>query len=638
MKKILQKGLILLTAFMLTVTGLPFSGLSGIEEADAAPKSVYRGELVSKRLLEYDMASSKFMQIYYAIYDNLTIDIGSCSESGSPMHTYSVDIGEAVDPIVYCAEHGVAMRNTTNLGARVADESELWMSYKNSGLEYAMQNIFKVLYFAPVEKSSSELFELGFGESDYYCNNASKRSDYDFAAWVAATQCLVWECQQDMRDENFNRHANGLSYQTSWHGETTSKIPADHYIKNIKGTPAMDIYNFMASEIKRTQNIDATIASSREDKPSEVVIPSDAELPYTKEIKGSKSGCDYIVVDDKGKKVKGVEINFDEATKKYSVKVSDEDALNKTLTIRRNDAAAVRARKYLESDNKKIYRPYVWAYSLSGGEYHTQSFISGLTDPPDYYLKITRGEAVSGEIGESGETTELEYCTPPDAEVFPVVRLPIEKIDLNEGFDGDTHTPMGDAALSARVRLERQIDGGAWEVIDTKQFDDFGTELEFLDQPFKQSGDLDEFLSESGVLTECDHPIYDDDGNLVGYEHNGSKSPTHKEWDVTVNYRITVTRPVGRYIDPDRYEGIREYTFSYHAESEDTCEYWCHGDEWVDVEYSIDYSCTTGDGQGYSISGTKDEIGEEPELTYLFLFGYVQKTRKKQKLIRQGEI
>lgn len=620
MKKILKKGLILLTAFMLSVTGLPFSGLSGIEEAEAAPKSVYRGELVSKRLLEYDMASSKFMQIYYAIYDNLTIDIGSCSESGSPMHTYSVDIGEAVEPIVYCAEHGVAMRNTTNLGARVAEDSELWRSYRNADKEYAMENILDVLYFAPVERSSSELFELGFGESDYYFDNASRRSDYDFAAWVAATQCLVWECQQDMRDEKFTRHANGLSYQTSWHGATTSKIPADHYIKNIKGTPAMDIYNFMASEVKRTQNIDATIASSREDKPAEVVIPSDAELPYTKEIKGSKSGCDYIVVDDKGKKVKGVEISFDEATKKYSVKVSDEDVLNKTLTIRRNDAPAVRARKYLEGENKKIYRPYVWAYSISGGEHHTQSFISGLTDPPDYFLKITKGASEGGGGGEGGgsggSTTELEYCTPPDAEVFPVVRLPIEKIDLNAGFDGDTHTPMGDAALSARVRLERQIDGGAWEVIDSKQFDDFGTELDFLDQPFKQSADLDEFLSATGVLTECDHPVYDDEGNLVGYEHNGSKRPTHKEWDVTVNYRITVTRPDGRYIDPDKYGGVREYTFSYHAESEDTCEYWCHGDEWVDVEYSIDYSCTTGDGAGYSISGTKDEIGEEPELTY----------------------
>ena len=40
--------------------------------------------------------------------------------------------------------------------------------------------------------------------------------------------------------------------------------------------------------------------------------------------------------------------------------------------------------------------------------------------------------------------------------------MPIEKVDANPGFDGDVHTPMGDARLDAEATLERQIGGGAW--------------------------------------------------------------------------------------------------------------------------------------------------------------------------------
>lgn len=41
--------------------------------------------------------------------------------------------------------------------------------------------------------------------------------------------------------------------------------------------------------------------------------------------------------------------------------------------------------------------------------------------------------------------------------------MPIEKVDANEGWDGNNHTPLGGAGLDATFILERQIGGGAWE-------------------------------------------------------------------------------------------------------------------------------------------------------------------------------
>ncbi len=607
-RKLGRKVLTILMALAIVLTGIPQSLFAGIGTADAAKVTGISGSLESKRLRDYEFTSSRYMQIYYVNYASKELrDDGSCTEASSPMHVYNINTGVAVDPIVFCVEHGVTQKNTTNMRARNRKDAEITQAYQNANMDYVIENIFKVLFYGPVKRSSSELFDLGFEDSKYYGNNGS-RSDYTFGAWVAATQCLVWECQQDFRDEDFNRSANGLSYQTGYHGSPTSKIPADHYTKIIRGTPAMDIYNFMASEIKKNNNFDRTVASKKKDKPTEILIEEDATFPYTKELNGTGNGTDLEVVDDKDKVVEGITITFNKDTKKYTLTVQDESLLNKTLTIRHKNKAAIRAEKYRSGANAKYYEPYFWGYATNGGEVHTQGFVSGLTDPTRGYFKLTKKP-----------NTELGTCEPLDVDVFPIINMPIEKVDANTGFDGNNHTPMGDAALDAVATLERQIGGGAWETIQTQQFDAFGTEIVFTDQPFTSAEALSAFMTESGSLSACDHPIYAGDPPvLVGYEHVGSKSPTKREWDVTVNYRITITRPDGRYIDPDAYGGVREYTLKYKAETHDTCTYWCHSDPWTPVEYQIEWGATTGDGGTYNTAGTSvtdgGPIENEPQL------------------------
>ena len=77
--------------------------------------------------------------------------------------------------------------------------------------------------------------------------------------------------------------------------------------------------------------------------------------------------------------------------------------------------------------------------------------------------------------------------------------MPIEKVDANVGWDGNNHTPMGGAGLDATFTLERQIGGGAWETIDVRTLDDFGTAYTFSDQPFKTAADLEPYLTKTYI-------------------------------------------------------------------------------------------------------------------------------------------
>ena len=252
----------------------------------------------------------------------------------------------------------------------------------------------------------------------------------------------------------------------------------------------------MASEIKKGNSFDRNVASVRKDKPTEILIEEGAAFPYTKELNGTGNGSDLEVADEKDKPVKGISITFNKDTKKYSLTVEDESLLEKTLIVRHKNKAAIRAEKYRKGTKEKYYRPYFWGYATNGGTDHTQGFVSGLDDPVRGYLKLTKKPDI-----------KPETCEPLDVDVFPIINMPIEKVDANTGFDGDNHTPMGDAALDAAATLERQIAGGPWETIDTQQFDDFGNQLTFTDRPFTSAAALAAFMTESGSLSACDHPI-----------------------------------------------------------------------------------------------------------------------------------
>ena len=600
-KKLGKKILTLAMAIAIVFTSVPSLGI--VETAEAA--TAYT--LTEKNLLKYNFKSGKHLQVWWVDYragmdpKNANLrDDGSCTEDKQPIKMYEVG-----GFLVYCLEHGVIHRTST-LYKKNYKNSPIYHAYSNALNDenpYPIENIYKVLMLAPVDESVGirELNDMGFADSDYKDPNTT----YTKADWYAASQMLIWECQQMFRDENFERKENGLKFETGYHtGVYTSLIPKEHYSKNLWGTPAMDIYLFMASKIKARSNLDRSIAGSLS-KPQNISLTEEEMAADTivKEVSAGSYQGEYKVVNEKGNEVKGVKIEYVEgATKKdgkYIITITDKSILGKTLEIKHKDAIAERAEKYLKGKNGSKYDRYIWEHATREG--HTQAFISGLDDP------------VSGWLVIDGNPPEPHKgsCTPPDVEVFPTIEMPIEKIDANTGWDGDNHTPLGGAGLDATFTLERNIGGEGWQTIDTVTLDDYGSEYVFKDTPFLSKSDLDRFLVESGQVSGCySHPIYGGDPpTIVGYVHEGmSKEPEKRDWDVTVQYRITETRPDGRYIDPDPYQGVREYTFTYHADSHDTCTQYCDSLPWTEVNYKFDWSVTRGDGNAFSSTGTKATV------------------------------
>lgn len=597
-RRLKEKLLAVLLALAMLLPAVPNLGM--VDTAEAASAYTLHEANAGSGGDGYRFKSGKFMQIYVVRYndsikkeDAYLERNGSATEAHDPIKMYTASGKE--NYLLYCLEHGVIHKENT-LYKRDYKKSAVYYAYSNfTGKEtpYPLENVYKVLMMAPVAESKmQELYDLGF--KDYHDYDPGKR--YTITDWYVASQMLVWECQQLMRDEDFKRVENGNRYETGHRtGIYTSKIPAEHYLNNLADTNAKDIYNFMASTIKKRENFDRKIAGGLA-KPTKIPLTEEESKKdvITKTITAGSYRGEYKVVDSKGKELKGVKIAYDEANKKYTITITDKSLLGQKLEIKHVDAVSERAEKYRKQYGSK-YNRYVWEHATKSG--HTQGFISGLNDPTSGWLMITPKD---------GPEPQAEFCVPPEVEYFPTLSMPIEKVDANDGWDGNNHTPMGGAGLDATYTLERQIGAdGAWETIDVRTLDDFGTAYTFSDQPFQTAADLAPFLTESNPITACDHPIYaGDPPAIVGYQHNGSKWGK-RVWDVTVNYRITETRPDGRYIDPDQYAGVRTYTFSYHAESEDTCTFYCHGDPWNPIRYTFPYQTTTGAGGAYQEGETE---------------------------------
>ena len=163
LKGLARGHLVMIAALALIITSLPSGLFSLAEEADAAKVTGISGWLESKKLSAYDMTSSRYMQIYYVDYAKERLrDDGSCTEASSPMHVYNINTGDGVNPLVFCVEHGVTQKNTANMNARDRERAEMTQAYQNAGKSYAIENIFKVLFYGPVTNSNDELFDLGY--------------------------------------------------------------------------------------------------------------------------------------------------------------------------------------------------------------------------------------------------------------------------------------------------------------------------------------------------------------------------------------------------------------------------------------------------------------------------------------------
>ena len=400
-----EKLLAVLLALAMLLPAVPNLGM--VDTADAASAyTLHEANASGGDGDAYRFKSGKFMQIYVVRYnssirkeDAYLERNGSATEAHDPIKMYTAS-GEE-NYLLYCLEHGVIHKENT-LYKRKYKDSAVYHAYSNftsTDKPYPLENVYKVLMMAPVKESNmQELYDMGFKQ--YHDYDPGK--NYTITDWYVASQMLVWECQQLMRDKDFVRKANGHRYETGHRTRVyTSKIPADHYLNNLAGTNAKDIYNFMASTIKKRENFDRKIAGGLA-KPTKISLTEEESKAdvITKTITAGSYRGEYKVVDSKGKERKGVKIAYDEANKKYTITITDKSLLGQKLEVKHIDAVSERAEKYIKQYGSK-YNRYVWEHATKSG--HTQGFISGLNDPTSGWLMITP---------EDGPEPQEENCIP----------------------------------------------------------------------------------------------------------------------------------------------------------------------------------------------------------------------------------
>ena len=586
MSKLLKKVSALTLAFLIAFTGLPGIGLS--EAYAGNPEKGDSGKWVEgtafkdseNREYAYPGSEMRYMEITYPDYNSMSLKKGSAIEI-QKLRRYRLKSGSETY-VAYCLEHGVVTDTAAQLKAVRLNKSYIDRIYKNEGKEYILANMGLALFYGRQNESSiydllnsPEEGGLGFRDSKYYDSSAHYRLD----DWEAATRQLIHESQQDFRDKEFNKKSNGLRYQSGWRGTPQDKISTGHYYSPLSGQPAQDIYNYMALLIKNHRKFQKNVVSDNKEKPKEIKLSDeDGDGIWTARITVAISNaCSYKVVKDANnpeKVIDGVTLKIvEEGGKKYyEFRCEGEPDTAKTHT----------AFKMIQG-RSDISNMLVWECKDGAG--HVQSLATGYADPVPFFFKFTKDTPIP-----EGEEPEPEY--------FPSFEFPVHKDDLNPGWDGDNCTPMGDATLAATYVLYR--DGTE---VDRVTLSEYGETKTLVDQPWETPEDLTR--TESGSYN---HIETDGEGNVT---HSCTVAPTEIRWTGTHTYTIKEIRPDGRFIEPDAYNGSREYTVSYYAETYNAQTCVNNPPAWSEIKYKVNLNTVTGDG-GNTAKGLdiKDNLSE----------------------------
>ena len=483
-------------------------------------------------------------------------------EHGNPKRTYVLKQGDT-SYRGYCIEHGVSVDTGRKLTANEQHEA----IYAGLSDEAAVNLQLALFYGYQSGDDVNDLYSQGFTNSKYYGKNAAS---YSWGDWYVATQCIIWEIQQGNRTDDMKRQTNELG------------VGGDHYLSMIRNRPAVDVYNWMVSSIKEHKTFPKAVSGTEKNPKTisltEAMKTADGYEWSFNDTTGNGGG--YVVLTRSGKELKDdkITITYDEQQKKYTLHLKGEP--NEEGYMVKHAAQG------------KIPKNDLLFWGWASGASHVQTIVTGAADPVARYIKLTIEESTEPE-------TPPEEGTPqPEPEYVPTFEIPIEKIDLNPGWDGDVHTGMGDASLGVTYNLYRSIDGGSEELIDSITLDEWGNQQVFYDTPW----DIEYIKAskmESGMLP---HEETDDEGNVT---HSCTVEPLMAEWSASVTYRIEEIRPDGRFTQPD--SGERTYAASYYAVTENSQACTDEPENWSEITYTV----TWDDG---TITGTIDTV--ETDIAY----------------------
>ena len=140
-----KKLLTILMALAIVFTSIPLGYVSGITGTADAASGSYSGKLSQVNLSNYAFSGYKILQIWYANYQQNRLQVMTSPETGN-LHLFQIG-----DFQVFCMEHGVHQEPNATLKATYYKDSKMYDIYKSAGAKYAIDNIFKILFYGQIK-------------------------------------------------------------------------------------------------------------------------------------------------------------------------------------------------------------------------------------------------------------------------------------------------------------------------------------------------------------------------------------------------------------------------------------------------------------------------------------------------------
>ena len=274
------------------------------------------------------------------------------SSGGNAYRHYMLTASDGSSQQVYCVESGIAY-NTSE--STYTSESGTNSNYLNLLPSAARRGITLTAIYG--WKPGASLPVSGINEDDY----------------KMATQIILWEYQQQLRNDPYSRHGNGHAN-------------ADQYFSVIAGRPAEKAYNWILSQVASHSTVPSFASTKKSEAPEQ-------------------------------------ELKWDTEKKVYTLTVTDTNNLKIDLeTLKGSGVSVTRSgNKYTFTSKNMIMDPVTFEFRkdipvandmLIWGRPGYQTMMTGASDPVSFFLKIkteTYGTAKIVKTSEDGIVSGIPF-------------------------------------------------------------------------------------------------------------------------------------------------------------------------------------------------------------------------------------
>ena len=289
---------------------------------------------------------------HYMVYNKDGTTRYVAGSGTSPYYHYMLTDSSGVTHSVYCIESGVAYTTADNAYTSESGSNSDYLALLPESSQRGL--MLTALYgWQP----GAELPISGINADD----------------WKMATQCILWEYQQQLRSDPYSLHDNYL-------------VTADQYYKIIAGRPAERAYNWILEQIAKHSEIPSFTGSTESSAPT-------------------------------------LELKWDSAAKVYTLTVTDTNGLNEDLELLSGSGVSVtrNGSSYTFTSRNMISDPITFTFRknipvademLIWGRPGYQTMLTGASDPVTFAVKIkteTYGGAQIIKTSEDGVVSGLPF-------------------------------------------------------------------------------------------------------------------------------------------------------------------------------------------------------------------------------------